>query len=296
MACYKPLQAYQRADGEVVFVERGNITRSLLLPCNQCVGCRLERSRQWAMRCMHEASLHKKNCFLTLTYNDENLPAGPSLKYDDVQLFWKRLREWRYRAEGVREVRYYCCGEYGESTARPHYHACVFGFDFPDKMYFRKSGGDGKLFTSALLSRLWPVGMSSIGEVTFESAAYVARYMMKKVTGDAAALHYRVVDAGTGEIVDRVPEFAHMSQSIGRDWLRLYWQDLQDGKTVVRGRKVNAPRAYLRRMKKLQVFEEIEYERHKGAVSAFADNTDSRLATKEKVALARVNLFKRSVE
>ncbi|MEO5355656.1 MAG: hypothetical protein H7835_21005, partial [Magnetococcus sp. XQGC-1] len=92
----------------------------------QCVGCRLERSRQWAIRVMHEASQHEHNCFITLTYNDDNLPANGSLNYRHFQNFMKRLR--KYYVEFT--VRFYMCGEYGENFARPHYHACIFAIMF----------------------------------------------------------------------------------------------------------------------------------------------------------------------
>ena len=145
MACYKPLRAWQCANGDVVFAELGrfDITRQLDLPCGQCVGCRLERSRQWAMRCLHEAKMHDRNCFVTLTYNNDNVPADRSLNYRDFQLFMKRLR---FHFRGV-PIRFYMCGEYGEDFGRPHFHACLFGLDFPDKT--RISGGEFPLVSQS---------------------------------------------------------------------------------------------------------------------------------------------------
>lgn len=93
MACFYPLAAWQTDDGDIVFKERGAIKRALTLPCGQCVGCRLERSRQWAVRCMHEASLYDQNAFVTLTYDQDHLPESGSLRYRDFQLFCKRARD-----------------------------------------------------------------------------------------------------------------------------------------------------------------------------------------------------------
>ena len=94
MACFHPLKAFRTADGEIIFnSHRRDTVADLTLPCGQCVGCRLERSRQWAIRCVHEASLHQDNCFITLTYAPEHLPSDNSLHYRDFQLFMKRLRK-----------------------------------------------------------------------------------------------------------------------------------------------------------------------------------------------------------
>jgi len=99
MACYHPLTAYlsghqtNNATGKayrrVSFKETDEHDRQISLPCGQCIGCRLERSRQWAMRCIHEAQLHQNNCFITLTYDDEHLPKDLSLDHRDFQLFFR---------------------------------------------------------------------------------------------------------------------------------------------------------------------------------------------------------------
>lgn len=93
MACFYPLKAYQQPGGDIKFHDNGK-GRYLELPCGQCIGCRLERSRQWAMRCVHEASMHDNNCFITLTYNPENLPPDGGLIKSDFQKFMKRLRKY----------------------------------------------------------------------------------------------------------------------------------------------------------------------------------------------------------
>lgn len=190
MPCFKPLEAYRPRDTrskKLIFSYNPKTCDSItpiMLPCGQCVGCRLERSRQWALRCVHESKMHKDNCFITLTYATEHLPPDSSLHYPDFQKFMKRLRK-KY-GEGIR---FYMCGEYGENFGRPHFHACLFGHNFTDLKLWKETNGQ-KLYRSKELEQLWPFGHSSVGSVTFESAAYVARYIMKKITGEAAEQHY----------------------------------------------------------------------------------------------------------
>ena len=131
MACYQPLKGYysksRNPNGKrnVVFnPQMGYRDRPVTVPCGQCIGCRLERSRQWAIRCYHEASMYERNSFVTLTYDDESLPLGGTLVFRDFQLFMKRLRK-QYGAG----IRFYACGEYGEKFGRPHYHVCLFNFE-----------------------------------------------------------------------------------------------------------------------------------------------------------------------
>jgi len=296
VACYRPLSAWQKADGAVVFVERGDCVRALFLPCGQCIGCRLERSRQWAIRCMHEASEHDANCFVTLTYDDDHVPRNGSLDYSHFQKFLKRVR----RRFSSARVRFYMCGEYGEQFARPHFHSCLFGLDFPDKVYWSKSPGGARIFRSQILEDLWPFGFSSIGDVTFESAAYVARYCMKKVTGQAAAGHYAVVDTSTGEIFARCPEFNHMSlkPGVGASWISRFRGDVYPhGKVVVRGRECKPPRYYDKRFELMDPvgYEAMQFERELEARERSSDQTDERLRVREKVATAKAGRLKRSI-
>lgn len=293
MACYFPIRAYQGADGSVFFREsvRTDSVRTLELPCGRCVGCRLERSRQWAIRCVHEASLQEDNCYITLTY--EVNPV--TLVYSDFQLFMKRLR--RFFSPVV--VRFFMCGEYGELNLRPHFHACLFGAYFRDRVLFSQDNGFN-LYTSADLTKLWPLGFSTVGDVSFQSAAYVARYLMKKVTGDDAKCHYRYVVAETGEVIERLPEFAHMSlkPGIGARWLDKYQSDVYPtGEMVINGVQCKPPKYYDRRFKKLDedAHTRMSFERESAGKRYASDNTDARLAVREKVAKAKVGLLKRPI-
>ncbi len=298
MPCYHPLSAFQCADGSIVFYEskRHDTVKSLSLPCGQCVGCRLERSRQWAIRCMHEAQMHTQNCFITLTYDDAHLPSDRSLHYRDFQLFIKRLRK-RYPG---RRIRYYMAGEYGENFGRPHWHACIFGLDFDDKKLWKRTSANSLLYRSENLELLWPFGYSSIGEVTFESAAYVARYIMKKVTGKNAAEHYQEIDPDTGEITNRTPEFTKMSlkPGIGYEWYKQYTSDVYPHDyVVVRGKKVKPPKYYDKKYKidNPYEFDELLYIREKSAKLNYADNTPERLLVKEQVTKAKLQKLKRNL-
>jgi len=298
MSCFHPISAHQCADGSIVFSERKhfNIVKNLSLPCGQCIGCRLERSRQWAMRCMHEAQLHEKNSFITLTYDDTHLRSDKSLHYEDFQKFIKRLR----KSISPAKIRYYMAGEYGENFGRPHFHACIFGYDFNDKKLWKRTPSGSLIYRSEHLETLWPFGYSSIGDVNFESAAYVARYIMKKITGKNAEQHYTEIDPDTGEITDRKPEFNKMSlkPGIGYAWLKRYKSDVypQDY-VIIRGKKVKPPKYYDKQYSKENPYEwdEVLYKRETSAKLRYEDNTPERLAVKEQVTKAKLQKLKRNL-
>lgn len=293
MACFHPISAWQLEDGTVVFVERSSVARSLTLPCGQCVGCRLERSRQWAVRCVHESQMHDFSVFVTLTYDNDHLRSS-SLIYRDFQLFMKRLR----KAKGP--VRFYMCGEYGEGGSRPHFHACLFGVFFEDREVLKVLPSGSTLYTSEELKRLWPFGFSSIGDVTFESAAYVARYVMKKVTGSGAADHYLSVSAATGEVVERVPEFNRMSlkPGIGAKWFEKYAREVYPRDFVVlNGVKMKPPKYYDKVLEKTDLGKaaDVEFGRLQRMATAEYDNSPERLKVREVVTKSRLSFKKRSI-
>lgn len=251
----------------------------LVIPCGQCIGCRLKRSREWAARCMCELKTHEKACFLTLTYDNEHLPENGSLQYSDFQLFMKRLRRRLDYRDGTK-IRVFMCGEYGGKHDRPHYHAIIFGYDFPDKKPFFVSNGN-QVYRSPELEGLWKLGLCSVGSVTFESCAYVARYVTKKITGKSAAQHYG----------DRVPEFCHASTKpgIGRDFCEEYLDDLytQDRLILSTNIFMNPPRYFDRVLEQLDAprFEKIKAERRRSArrVEASGEASPARLAVKERI-------------
>jgi hypothetical protein len=166
MTCYHPLLAF-KCDGKVVFNKPFAFAKGFNLPCGQCLECRLKKSHQWATRCVHEAQMHDDNCFITLTFNDYDLTMRDqtSVNVKDFQNFMKKLRN-----STKQKIRFFHCGEYGDLNLRPHYHAILFGYDFPDKILFANKGGNN-LYISQKLKQLWPYGFSTIGDVTFDSAA-----------------------------------------------------------------------------------------------------------------------------
>jgi len=302
MPCYKPLHGYrsktknESGKRSIVFSPKlGYVDQPQDVPCGQCVGCRLERSRQWAIRCMHEAQLHDKNCFITLTYSDYHLPANGSLVKRDFQLFMKRLRK-RFGTK----IRFYHCGEYGEKHKRPHYHACLFGLDFEDKQLWSTRRGV-RLYTSKTLLDLWEnKGHVTIGEVTFESAAYVARYIMKKVNGDRAEDHYTSIDPTTGEIKTLTPEYTTMSRrpGIAREWFETYKSDVYPSDFLIhRNLKIKPPKYYDRLY---EITEPTNYKHiklnRKIKAKQNTDNTPERLQTKERLKLKSLQQLKRSYE
>lgn len=235
--------------------------------------------------------MHEVNSFVTLTYKDD--PG--TLVYRDFQLFSKRLRKKRGR------FRFYVAGEYGETLGRPHFHAILFGVGFPDQEYLGKSPAGFRLYKSEELSSVWQMGHAAVGGVTFESAAYCARYVMKKITGERAEEHYD----------GRRPEFARMSngggrrsdgsrnRGIGEPWfVRFGATDVAPGgKVVVNGHEANAPRYY---MKLLQRRNPVEYERlveerRLAGLRNFGEQAPKRLEDRQAVARARVSMLKRKI-
>lgn len=296
MTGYRSKQVNASGKRSIVFTPADGYTDlPVQIPCGQCVGCRLERSRQWAIRCIHEASLYEDNCFITLTYSPDHLPEGGTLVKAHYQKFMKRLR----KMFPGRTIRYFHCGEYGDQNARPHYHACLFNFDFSDKQLWKQRDGI-RLYTSPTLEKLWPYGFSTIGDVTFESAAYVARYIMKKVTGKNAASHYQSVDADTGEVTPIISEYVTMSRrpGIAAKWFEKYSSDVYPSDfIVVNGKKMKPPKFYdtlLERMHE-DAYTDIKTARILQSKMHSDNQTPERLHVREQVKLSKIKSLKRTV-
>lgn len=297
MSCYHPIQAFRTPDG-VVFVERSrhDIIGRIELPCGSCIGCRLRRSQDWALRCMHEAAMHKENCFITLTYARDCLPPESSLEHRDFQLFLKRLRA-RFCS---RTVRFYMCGEYGPKNGRPHYHACLFGVDFiKDRVPNGKSASGMMFYDSKELRDLWGHGKVSVQDLRTETAGYCARYIMKKVLGPDAKTAYDSVDED-GVIHKRRPEYAAMSlkPGIGAEWFAKYKRDVFPRDLVVAGgMKYCPPKYYDKLLKRSRdaALDGIEFKRELRAREAAPDNTVERRLVREVVQTARVRSLTRDL-
>lgn len=295
MACFYPISGYVSEKTNQFHFKETSDSRPSKIPCGTCIGCRIEKSRQWAIRCTHEAQMHEYNCFITLTYNKENLPADGSLNIRHFQLFMKRLRR-KYGSN----IRFYHSGEYGDKFQRPHYHACIFGFDFPDKEPWSVTGSN-TLYISKALQKLWPFGFSTIGNFDFNTAAYVARYTMKKKYGQAADTHYQKVNEHTGETTQRIREYSTMSRKpgIGSSWLKKYQSDVYPKDRVIhKGRELRPPKYYDRIYEKDQPssFDIVKLERNLKQQSQALDNTPERLQVKLAVLKHNLKQLKRSYE
>lgn len=271
MVCYTPLTAGFTSDRDITFNPELFYGSPLTLPCGQCIGCRLERSRHVATRAMHELSLKNNiGAFLTLTYSPKNIPKNNSLDPEIMPLFFRRLK----RHVHPKKISYMYCGEYGDKFDRPHYHALVFNHDFQlslnkgvqntfwsptssnddDKLYLEPVSHHelGSSYESPELNSLWKLGHASVGTLTYESAAYVARYCLKKVNGHSKNSHYK----------DRIPEFMHYSQpGIGKGWIQKYYDQVAaHGDIIVNGRRQNIPRYYLKQLEKIspELYDELK--------------------------------------
>lgn len=268
----------------------------MTVPCGRCIGCRLERGRQWAVRCMHEAQLHSENSFLTLTYEKAPLSLVPA----DLRDFWKRLR-WFL---GSQRISYFAAGEYGEVTRRPHYHACVFGYWPSDAVFHKHTARGDSLYRSAELERLWGHGIVWIGAVTFESAQYVAGYIAKKVTGELAEVHYRTVDEH-GEIHELEPEFSRSSRkpAVGLRWLNSFGESdaWRHDSVVTRGARSKVPKYYDRKFSERKPERAIVARKRKrieqgNTRRARFERTPDRLLAAEVTTLSKLQLRKRDAQ
>lgn len=247
MSCEHQLEAYRPAlGGPVVFnkPKNGRAYSPIKLPCGQCILCRLEHARQWAVRITHEAQLWDQSSFITLTYDDEHLPSHGSLDYSHLQKFWKRLRK------ALGPLRYYAVGEYGDDTQRPHYHACLFGHAFTENRTILRETPT-RLWTNPMLDNAWGMGHVSVGALTFQSAQYTASYVTKKLNNKR---RYVTVNKETGELEPLVQPRAFMSlrPAIGREWLDLHGLSTYDhDRVIINGRPQKPAKYYDRWLEKL---------------------------------------------
>lgn len=305
MACHSPLRGFRskkpNENGKYPLTIVPRLAQTdcpIEVPCGQCIGCRLERSRQWAIRCMHELQMHQQSAFLTLTYKPKELPLHGTLVKKHLQDFFKRYRRWLGKTQ---KIRYLACGEYGEDFSRPHYHAIVFGHDFPDKQKLCTINGN-ELFTSEKLDERWTHGHCTIGAATFETAAYVARYVTKKINGPKADDHYGIlINETTGEITPRrIPEYLSPSRNpgIAKTWYDKYHKEVYPlDEVLVRGKLMQPPKFYdtLHNRQNPDSHEEIQAARMLAAKKN-PDNTYERRSVLAKIAAINALQLKRNFE
>ena len=302
------------------------ITKWIPIPCGQCIGCRLDYSRMWADRCMLEAQQWQNNAFITLTYDPEHLPKSqpvvdvetgevfdcPSLIPEHLTKFMKDLRNYFMNKFGHTGVRFYACGEYGSTGGRPHFHILAFNLPpFPDMQYWFTTDQHEKIFHSNILqNEIWKKGLCSIGELTWNSCAYVARYVVKKQKGDTKGL----VDLCGNLVSGLTPEFVRMSRRPGIAWK--YYDENKDKfyetdeiVMSIRGkvRTIKPPR-YFDKMYDLEnedpfIMADIKKKRAESAVESMKQqlekttlNYNDYLAVKERNKIAQVSALKRKLK
>ena len=302
MVCYTPMQAYRTAGGGITFnPSAGFLDRPLKIKCGQCEGCRLAYSREWAIRCYHESKMHEENVYVTLTYKTP--PGGGTLIKDELSKFMHRLRHSQGNG-----IRFFGCGEYAPLPAsssasasastsafgRPHYHAIIFNWKPNDLRQFKKNKSDQWIYTSRQLDKIWGLGHTYSGEATFQSSAYVARYILKKINGAQQDTHYKTVDPETGEITnDVIQEFTTQSLGtketggIGKSWYEKF--GLTDAhnhdKIICSGRSYPVPRYYDKLLEKNNParYAAIKLERVRNAGKHAENNTPARLKVRARV-------------
>lgn len=297
MPCTRPIGGYRGPGGRISTSPKGNyIDQHITLACGRCIDCKLEHSRQWAVRITHEAQLNDSNSFITLTYDQDHLPTDRSLDTRHWQLFAKRLR----KSQGP--FRFYHCGEYGDQRRRPHYHACLFGLDFAsDRRRIEDSKSGMPQWSSPTLDSIWGQGRTTVSDLTFESAAYVARYCTKKITGDLAEDHYAQVDETTGEVTQLKPEYSTMSRrpGIGKLWYDKYSDQVYPrDEVIMRGKAARPPKYYDQLLEKEnpELHHEIKIKRRTRDEEKYElENTRERQKVRETCTLAKTNLYSRNL-
>lgn len=306
MACYFPTKAYRTPHGSdkgITFnaSQALNPDNPLSLPCGRCNGCRQDLSDEWALRCMHESQMHAVNSFITLTYNDEHLPADYSLDKRPFQLFMKRLRK-----QLTGKIKFFMAGEYGPLDRRPHYHALIFGWDFHTDWKLHKNTSEGPLFTSAQLSDLWQnQGFCTVGSLTYKSAKYCTGYLFdKEYNPEKAANLYTYTHPVTGAVVRQKPEFSAKSQGLGSTWFDKYKADcFPSDFLVVEGRQIGVPRYYRLKLseqeehdRKLRsAYHPLKGEKNRRKKASKANSSPARLKVRETIHSLRLKRRKHSL-
>lgn len=311
MPCYHPLEAYEhkwkvnnKTGKPIVLVtgkngkppSRINEWKLIHVKCGQCIGCKLNRARQWGVRGVHEAQMHKESCFLTLTYDDSHIPwssasGEQTLVGKDLQDFVKRLRD---RLDYI-PIRYISCGEYGEQTHRPHYHMLLFGYKPEDLILYKLSMRGDKYYNSPFLNNVWKHGNVIIGDVNFRSCAYVGRYVTKKLNGEQGEKEYEHIEK----------PFIHASNrpGIGAPWFEEYYKDIYPYDECVidldgEKRKIPPPEYYDDLYERINPdgMAEVKARRRKKYSKFEEDLYNDRLTFKELYKMKTLEMLRRDIE
>lgn len=277
------------------------------VPCGHCLGCRADQARSWAIRLIHEADAPLRPAwFATLTYSPENVPDHGSLDPRHTQLFFKRFRKSLRALATPEDLRYYICGEYGDATQRPHYHAILYGPSFLDRWDHRSQNG-APVFRSSFLEESWTYGLSEFTGLTYAAARYTAGYVRKKLRAADHPEGYTRVDPETGELVQLQPEFGRMSRrpAIGLRWIERHWRDVYPADFVpVDGMPLKPPRYYDKwmdddhsekqqtiRCRDCSEHRQVMMEVRRKRIEEAKELESSKLEAREKIHQAKVALF-----
>lgn len=248
MPCFHPMRARQEHEGCRVRIMCPEGQENMHLPCGKCLGCRKRKAREWALRCVHEAAVHEQKCFVTLTYAPEHYPPNGFLQPADLRNFLKRLRIAATRGTHPNlignRVRFFAVGEYGDRTARAHYHALLFGVDFADLVEIPRAKGKPPLYNSATLRSIWGLGNVSTAPFTARTAAYAAQYAMKKITPKEWNIHDDL-----GEVAPQPFVRTSRNPGLGFWWLWRYGNDARHGLLHNDGSPFSLPRYYRDKLK-----------------------------------------------
>lgn len=248
--CTRELTAFLNPEGgRPIFgwqgVKQG--LQEIKLPCGKCPECCKDYYTAWATRGSRELSNWDSSVFITLTYNEENLPRDGSLHKKHVQDFIKRVKK-KFQSTKENPIRQTYCGEYGENTKRPHYHVILYNTDFKDKRKHYKTGQGHQVYTSEILSELWGKGNCEFGYATPASIAYLYKYILKKKTRKEKLKPLNIEIDGITYDVEH--EFIESSRNPGIGaWLRGN-KSLNKGFLTVNGVKMKIPKYYLEDLKK----------------------------------------------
>ena len=311
MVCYFPLRASPKAEKNPATGKRGftfSTKHALIegdlrtLPCGGCIGCRIDRAEGWAIRSTHEAKMQAHHtpgapgsAFLTLTYDNEHLPVDNSVRKEVVQDFMKALR---YRVGKANPIRYLAAAEYGDLRGRAHFHLLIFGWSFPDRVLYKVGHGGNRLYTSELLSTAWDNGLALVGDVSYQSARYVAGYVMKKIGGDRAEAHYTRLSPVDGNAYRVEPEFQLMSlkPGIGQSFFERFKSDIfPSDQCIIDGHPRKPPRYYEKMLPEPELIA-LKRARKRRAVGKAEDRTPDRLKVRNEVATLKAMRFERGVD
>lgn len=300
MPCYRPLKGYRSPGGQIKFGRPGAwVDRPTSVSCGNCIGCRNQHALTWATRIMHETQMAEESCFLTTTYDDAHLPSDRSLHVEHAQAFIKALRR------RSKPFKYYLCGEYGSTTLRPHYHYCIMGESFAtDRTYYRKTKNGDSLYRSETVNAAWPHGTHNlIGELSTQSACYVASYVNKKYRGSYSDMYYRTlfIEDGIATVHQLHPEFATMSRrpGLGKTWFEKYHRDVYPSdQVIINGVPRRPPTFYDNLLKERdpELHKQIKHKRILEGNRHLEDQTAERQATREAVALAKQGPVTRDIQ